>query len=176
VISITFRKDNIVMKKRELAFYELKIAFNDIALRELGLSVDDEDHVCDDESETILTIKDSYLKYSDEEYPIINHGEIELNLLENPHLMEILFGVWVKRRAESKGLKIVSFYQSSIRGTDRAQFIVNYEQPDSSISESKSDLFVNESVRILNLICKLNHTDHLYDFKTFDIDLKKNKK
>ena len=164
------------MKKRVIPFYELKIGFNDIALRELGLSIDDDDHVCDDEAETVLTIKDSYLKYSDEEYPIMNHNEIELNLLENPHLMEILFGIWVKRRAERKGLQIVSFYQSSIRGTSRAQFIVNYEQPDSSISESKSDLFVNESVRILNLICKLNHTDHLYDFKMFDIDLKKDKK
>lgn len=164
------------MPKREMPLYELKIAFNDIVLRELGLSIDEDDHVCDDEAKTVLTIKNSYLKYSDEEYPIINHGEIELNLLDNPHLMEILFGVWVKRRAESKGLKIVSFYQSSIRGTNRAQFVVNYEQPDSSISENKSDLFVNESVRILNLICKLNHTDHLYSFKEFDIDFKNLKK
>ena len=37
------------------------------------------------------------------------------------------------------------------------------------IKEQKSDDFINESLRMFNLITKLNHTSHLYDFKMFDI-------
>ena len=35
--------------------------------------------------------------------------------------------------------------------------------------EYRSDMFINESVRTLNLITKLNKSSHLYDFNEFDI-------
>ena len=35
--------------------------------------------------------------------------------------------------------------------------------------EIRSDDFMNECLRMFNLITKLNHTSHLYDFEIFDI-------
>ena len=35
--------------------------------------------------------------------------------------------------------------------------------------EYRSDSFKNESLRMFNLITKLNNTSHLYDFSIFDI-------
>ena len=41
------------------------------------------------------------------------------------------------------------------------------------IKEIRSDGFENESVRIFNLICKINKTEHLYDFNKFDVSVQK---
>ena len=160
------------MIKKHLTYAQAKLNFNDIVMRELNFDVDENDHLVDMNSETILTLKDKFIKYSEEEYPVIGFNEIELNLLENSRLMETIFGLWVKQRAESKGLSIASMYHSAIRGSDRGFFVVTYLQPDGEISEVRSDIYLNESVRIFDLICKLRHTSHLYDMNMFDIPIK----
>jgi len=161
------------VKKKKMSLHEIKVNFNDIAMRELGLDVDDDDHVLDIDSESVYTIKDKYIKYSEDEYPVIGFNEIDLNLIENPRLMEMLFALWVKRRAKRKGLEITSFYQSMIRGSNKGFFVVTYLGPDGETREAKSDVFLNESVRIFSVIAKLNHTSHLYDLEPFDIEIEK---
>lgn len=164
------------MTKREeqeyLRLHELKIAFNDIVMRELGLDVDDDDHIVDLTIDAVYTIKEKFLKYSDDPYPRLMPNEIEFNMLLNPKLFELLFGIWVQRRAASKGIELTSFYQSKLQGSEKGFFVVNYvvgQQP----MENKSEVFLNESLRIFNLICKLNGTEHLYRARInqFDIEI-----
>jgi len=157
-------------EKDALILYNAKIDFNDIICRELGLSVDDNDHVVDVDLESVLMINDKFIKYSDDQYPKLFHNEIDLNLIENPRLTEILFGRWVSRRAQSKGIEITSMYQSAIRGSNKGFFVVTYNV-GSEPREKRSDVFVNESLRILNLICKLNHTEHLYKARINNLDI-----
>ena len=157
-------------EKDALILYEAKLDFNDIVCRELGLSTDENDHIIDLDIESILMIKDKYIKYTDDQYPKLMHNEIDLNLIENPRLTEILFGRWVERRAQSKGIEITSMYQSAIRGSNKGFFVVTYDVLGEP-REKKSDIFVNESVRIFNLICKLNHTEHLYKTRLEKLDI-----
>ena len=161
------------MTKKEQKLFELKLAFNDITMREFGLGVDDDDHVFDIDTESVYTIKDKFIKYSDEPYPVLMGNEMELNLLENPRLMEILFGMWIQKRAERKGIEITSYYPALVQGSEKGFFVLTYivyGEP----REKKSGVFLNESVQIFDLVSKINHTTHIYKNKLpeFDIELK----
>ena len=108
---------------KKINMLELKINFNDVCMRELGLDIDDNNHIYDMDTESIYKMKDRFIKYSEDEYPVLAHDEIDLNLIENPRLMEILFGTWIikwknSRIARGQNIQdISSFYQSAIRGS-----------------------------------------------------------
>jgi hypothetical protein len=154
---------------------DLKIGFNDYCMRELGLDIDENDHIYDIESEAILQIKEKFIKYSEDLVPYLNFNEIDLNLIENFRLMETLAQVYLRRYADNNGMNIVGFSQSKIRGSRKGLFVVSHSV-DGEIKEITSDAYENESVRVFNLICKLNHRSHLYDFDKFDIIIEKDKK
>ena len=164
-------------KKRKVNMVELKASFNDITMRELGLDIDENDHIYDIETESLYVIKDKFLRYTDEEYPVFNHNEIDMNLIENPRLMEHLFGMWIPRWAKRNGnVEITSFYQSALRGSNRGLFVLTFINNKGETEEIKSDAYINESVRIFNLIAKLNHRQKLYKLDYFDIEIVKGDK
>ena len=147
---------------KEEQMHEIKIDFNNIVLREFKLGLDDYDHLYDKETNSIYQISERYIKYSEDMVPMLHVNEIDFNVIENPRLMEILFGMWVSKWEQRNGTKVTSYYQSAIRGSKKGFFVLTY-LVDGATKEFKSDVFVNESMRIFNLVCKLNHTDHLYD-------------
>ncbi len=164
------------MPKKAVNLTEIKVNFNDIVMRELGLDIDDNDHIFDMETESIYKVKEKYIKYSEDEYPVINHDEIDMNLIENPRLMEILFGTWVVKWAARKNVEVTSFSQIAVRGSNTGFFSMTYVE-NGEAKEVKSNIFINESLRIFNLVCILNHTDHIYDTTQFNIEiLRKDKK
>ena len=114
----------MVKNHKKLSLLDIKIRFNDICMRELGLDIDENDHIYDMDSQTIYTIKEKFIKYSEEEIPLLNLDEMDLNLIENPRLMETLFGYWVEARAKSKNLEITSFYQSSVVKSNSGSFVL----------------------------------------------------
>lgn len=156
---------------KKINMTEIKVNFNDISMRELGLDIDDNNHVYDMDTESIYTIKEKYIKYSEDEYPDIMKNEIDMNLIENPRLMEILFGMWIVKWASRKHVEVTSFYQSPIRGSNKGIFVMTYVASNGETKELKSDVYINDSVRIFNLISKLNHTSHMYDLTKFDMEI-----
>ena len=62
-------------------------------------------------------------------------------------------------------------HQSSIQGTDKGIFCYSYYNAGKTI-EVASDKFVFESVWVLNLLCKMNKSEHMYNFEEFDEILK----
>lgn len=154
---------------------EIKINFNDIVMREFGLDVDDEDHVYDMDTESVYQIKGKYLKYSEDVYPVIGAHEIDMNLIENPRLMEILFGTWIVKWAQRKNVEVTSFSHVQMRGSNKGYFVMTYVK-DNEKFDFKSDVFLNESLRIFNLVTKLNHRDHMYDVSQFDIEIERKDK
>lgn len=159
------------MAQKKINITEIKVNFNDISMRELRLDIDENDHIYDMDTESIYMIKEKYIKYSEDEYPNIMRDEIDMNLIENPRLMEILFGTWIVKWATRKQVEITSFYQSTIRGSNKGFFVMTYIDANGETQEMKSDVYINESVRIFNLISKLNHTSHMYDLTKLDIEI-----
>ena len=150
---------------------EIKINFNDICLREFGLDYDEDSmHVYNIDTMALYQVSEKFIKYVDEEYPIIHANEIELNLIENPRLMEIIFGIWIVDWQSRKDVEVSSYSQCSVKGTKAGYFAMTYIK-DGKTLDMKSDVFVNESLRIFNLVTKLNHTTHMYDLSQFDIEI-----
>ena len=156
-------------------FRSIKLDFNDICLREMGLDVEeDNNHVYDIEDGSVLVVTDKFIRYFYEDEDIkVAHNEIELNLIENPRLMEVMFNHYMVKYAAKKGWNVTSIYQSNNIGSSNGIFVITYIEEYSNTGETKnlqSDSFLNESLRIFNLICKLNHRTHLYkDLSRFNI-------
>jgi len=153
------------MTKKEKEFFNIKLAFNDAFMRETGLDIDDNDHIYDMEEQSIIQIKEKFIKYCDYEYPVLEHNEIDFNLIENPRLTEILAFRYLKNHIANE---IVAMDQSPIPGSDKGHFVMSYIKGDKTL-QMQSKAFTNESLRILNLICKINKTEHLYDFNAWDV-------
>ena len=141
----------------------------------MGLDVEeDNNHVYDIEDGSVLVVTDKFIRYFYEDEDIkVAHNEIELNLIENPRLMEVMFNHYMVKYAAKKGWNITSIYQSNNIGSSNGIFVITYIEEYSNTGETKnlqSDSFLNESLRIFNLICKLNHRTHLYkDLSRFNI-------
>lgn len=149
-----------------------KIRFNEICMREYGLDItEDDDYVYDIDTESILSFKERFIKYCDEYNPYLKPNEIEFNLLENSRMMEAIFAGFLMKYAMRHGQEIVSMHQSNIQGTDKGIFCYSYCNAGKTI-EVTSDKFVFESVRVLNLLCKMNKSSHMYNFEEFDEILK----
>ena len=158
------------MAKKKINMFEIKNNFNDIVMRELGLDIDDNGHLYDMNTQYIYCIKDKFIRYLEGEYDSLNHNEMDMNLIENPRLMEILFGTWIPKWGERKGVSITSYYQSAVRGSSKGFFVMTY-LVNGEVKDMRSDVFINESLRIFNLITKINHTSHMYDTSQFDIEI-----
>lgn len=149
--------------EREQELFELRVQFNDYVLRELGLDIDDDNYVYDIEREQILQINGKFIKYTelitDSQY-INKNKEIELNCIENAGLTEILAVRYIKYFCEKLGISLQSVSQECVNG-DNGYFSLAYIS-GGNILHKDSDCFTNESLRIFNLVCKLNKTERLY--------------
>lgn len=153
--------------KKKVITDELRIRFNDICMRELSLDITEDDKVFDMDTNTIIVYKDKYLKYYNGPYDKIRSNEIRFNLLENSNLLLVVFSVFLEKYSQAEGVYISSYYQSAMKGENG--YAAFCKEINGGSEEIHSDLFINESVRILNLICKVNGTTNRYDFDMFDI-------
>ena len=111
---------------KEEQMHEIKIDFNNIVLREFKLGLDDYDHLYDKETDSIYQISERFIKYSEDMIPILHTNEIDFNVIENPRLMEILFGMWVNKWEQRNAAKVTSYYQTAIRGSKKGFFVLTY--------------------------------------------------
>lgn len=155
-------------KKKQIITQDLKCAFNDFCMREMKLDVTDDDKVYDMNTDTILKYNDKFLKYPENEYTAIRPDEIEFNLLKNSRIMDSLLSKFLDDYQHRVGIEITSVFQSTpVRG-DYGYCAFTYLQNGKNV-EFRSNNYKNESLRMFNLITKLNHTEHLYEFDQFDI-------
>lgn len=155
--------------------FDLRSNFNDVCMREMHLDIDDYNHVVDVDTESILQIKEKFIYYPEYEYTIIPSNDIELNLLENSRLMETLFTLYLSKYFKRKNMQITveAISQDMIPGSEKGVTTISYLDTDHIVKQIISDKYVNESVRMLSLICNFNKTSHLYDLDNFDVVIEK---
>lgn len=155
-------------KKKDIITQDLKCAFNDFCMRELKLDITDDDKVFYIDTNEILKYNDKFLKYPEDEYTIIRPDEIEFNLLKNSRIMDSLLSRFLDEYQHRVGIEITSVFQSTPNKGVDGYCAFTYLQNGKNV-EYRSDNFKNESVRMFNLVTKLNNTSHLYDFEQFDV-------
>ena len=162
------------MARKKKNLFDLKVRFNDIVMRELGLDIteDDNNYLYNIDGDFILQIKGKFIKYFYEDYIILKHNEMEFNVLENPRLMEMIILPFISNYCDRKNVTFQSMSQVPTNENDKGRFIVSYiemnDKGERIIHDISSDAYINESVRIFNLICKINKTTNLYNFNEFD--------
>lgn len=174
------------MKKRESIYDyvtdDLREIFNDVCLRELGLDLTKEDLVYDIESNTVLQFDGLYLKYCPSKYTIINQSiEIPFNLIENPKLMTMLVSRYCINAMEKRGFKVLGLNQYITNQQKYLGYVALVIEPRAAImyngqiagyvrmQDIRSGVFINESVRLLSLLCKINGTGDMYDLSALDV-------
>lgn len=154
-------------KKNEITL-DMQINFNDIAMRELGLDYDEDTfRVYDIDSESLLQYNQKFLVYKDYDSPSLKADELELNLIRNVRIMDTLANNFIMKYAMRNGIDVNGVFQVGNKGVKGYTLFTYIE--NGVTKEYRSDMFINESVRTLNLIAKLNKSSHLYDFNEFDI-------
>lgn len=159
-------------KKKKDNLFKTMLIFNDAFMREVGLDIDDNDHVFNMETDSALVINEKFLKYRDYEYPVLNANEIDFDLLGNPKLCETLINMWLHDHINND---ILSLDQCIIPGSIKGTFVLSYIK-NGKTEQLKSDPFINESVRVFNLLCKITKRTHLYDFNSMDVVIERDKK
>lgn len=163
------------MPKKVVDMFELQQRFNDIVMRELGLDIDEHGYVLDMDTETIYTIKEKFIKYKEEPYTPVRHDEIEMNLLENPRLMETLALPFFTRYCTEMGWELHSASQCLDEASGNGYYLLSYIV-NGETHGITSKIWLNESLRIFDLICKLNKTEVLYKNIMNDFDIEINRK
>lgn len=160
------------MTKKEKKMLDLKINFNTIVMRELGLDYNEDGYIFkypdnEDDFAELLQIKEKFIKYSEEQYPIIAHNEIDLNLIDNPRLMEYLVYMYLNDNLANPIVSIEII--QAPEGGGLCYAVLSY-RTETEIKSISSDVFVNESVCLFNLICKIKKTTVLYRYlDEFDV-------
>lgn len=162
---------------------DLREIFNDVCLREMGLDLTKEDLVYDIESNTVLQFDGLYLKYCPSKYTIINQSiETRFNLIENPKLMTMLASMYCTKELNKKGYKVLGLNQYIVNQQKYLGYVaLSIERINPAVmyngqvagrivmQDIQSDSFINESVRLLSLVCKVNGTSDMYDLSALDV-------
>lgn len=161
---------------------DLREIFNDVCLREMGLDLTKEDLVYDIESNTVLQFDGLYLKYCPSKYTIINQSiETRFNLIENPKLMTMLASMYCTNVINKRGYKVLGLNQYITNQQNYSGYVALAVEPRSVVTyngqiagyirmqDIRSDVFINESVRLLSLVCKVNGTGDMYDLSALDV-------
>ena len=160
------------MTTKDKKLLDLKINFNTIVMRELGLGYNDDGYIFkypENESDfaELLQIKEKFIKYSEDQYPMIAHNEIDLNLIDNPRLMEYLVYMYLSENL-SNPIVSIEIIQAP-EGGGLCYAVLTYKT-ESEVKSIKSDVFVNESLGLFNLVCKIKKTTRLYGYiNEFDV-------
>lgn len=147
---------------------ELRIRFNDICMRELNLDVTEDNQIFDIKTQSILEYKDGVtLVYYEQENQYLRPNQYAMNLLENPRLLNILTGIFLESYSKQYNVYFTSLYTTNV--TSITGYAACTKLENGVNKEIRSAIFMNESVRLLHLICTLKHTTNLYNFNMFDV-------
>lgn len=141
---------------------ENNIEFGDLTLREIGLDVNEDNHIVDEETGMPILMKGKFLKYNHGPAKRVTRDEINYDPLNNSKLMNMLFGYY-SDKLESEGSRGIDMCASAI--TPNGKQVLKVKTGDDSI---QSNPYYNESVRLMDVICKLNDSGEdvsKYDFK-----------
>ena len=108
----------------------------------------------------------------DELKPIFERCDI---LLINESELRLLFNDEASLKELAVGLLDFGIGTIVIKQGAKGVFAMSYIK-NGKTECIKSDPFMNESVRVFNLICKITKRTHLYDFNDMDIIIERDKK
>lgn len=171
----TTRTVSIPKKKQREEFVsnitdELRIRFNQFCTTELGFDIDEQtERLYDLDTDELVVINEKFIKDYEGEYSDIRYyaNDTKLLLLDNAGLLTALFMIYLGKFNGT--MDVLTFQHSTSTKGDSGKFSCTIKGVNGINEIIESDSFMNESVRIFNIICKINKTVMRYNFKEFDV-------
>lgn len=158
------------IKERE-RYIKFRNRFNEIVMEELGLSIDDDtariievselDEYGDEEVRFIIYREDGKkLRWIDDVEDVLESDELEFDCLRNPRVMLALFTQFCANNIVGEPISHAFIKKND--GSKRGMFVYTIRDIKGNNVEYKSNLHVNESTQVLDLICQINSSLHYY--------------
>lgn len=125
-------------------------------MQEIGLDVDNKNHIIDQDTGNLIQYNGKNLKYTEESQSILR-SEMEFNPIENPKLMSHLFSYYTNKIHEEDG-RYVNIYYSVQDNPNTKKGAIELKEEKENIS-MKSASYNNDSLKYMDLILQLNGED-----------------
>jgi hypothetical protein len=144
--------------------------FNDIIMREIGLEIDDDLNIRDQDTGDLIQYKGKQVKLA-ESTTRAAKNEIPFDPINNSQFMANMFGYYTQKlHAEDENLSVNIFYQTdkTEEGKSRIEAKVSDNGNNCTLSSKE---YYNDSLKYAELISKLNGNN--IDFSEIDAPIKK---
>lgn len=139
-----------------------KDVFNEKVLQEIGLEVDEDGRLIDDETGSSIMFKGKLLKVNN-----VGKNDILYDPLENPAMMGKLFTYFLNKNEKETGVGTRTFGYGNSNKKDKSY--IELKKEDNSVVRSKS--YYNDSLKYAEIIFKMN--SDIYDEDLSPLDAKK---
>ena len=138
--------------------------FNSIVMNEVGLEVDPYGNIVDQDTRSILAMNGKYLTANGNK----DKSKIPFNPQYNFKLMQFIFGYYCKKLEQENGTHVNVVYTAQ---DDKEKKLASLGIRVNDNEEIESRCYHNESLRVMDLICRLNGSTNpdltKYDFSDF---------
>lgn len=141
-----------------------KEEFNERVLQDIGLEVEDDGTIVDDETGDTIQFKGKTIKVNN-----IGQNDIEFDPIENPSMMSKLFTYFLAKNEKETGVGTRTFAYSNSNKKDKSY--IELKKEDNTVVRSNS--YFNDSLKYADIIFKMN--SNVYDEDLSPLDSLKKK-
>ena len=136
--------------------------FNQRVLENIGLEIDCDNYIVDQDTGDRIQIRGKLLKTQD-----VDYDSIEYNPLDNPMMMNKLFGYFLYKNEQETGVGTRVFSHSTNNKKEKGY--VELVQEDNTVYKSSS--FYNDSLKYADIIFRMNSDLKPEDMKHLDLEI-----
>jgi hypothetical protein len=133
--------------------------FNIKVMHEIGLEVDKNNNIVDQDTGNTLTFKDKTIKY---ENANTRRDEVQFDPLSNPPMMNSLFDYYLNK-IEGEGKYVKEYHKSNNEKGEKG-----YIELKENKQNIRSGSYYNDSVKYADLILKINESKDDINLPAFD--------
>lgn len=133
---------------------------NKVIMEEIGLTVDDQNRVLDQDTRERIKFKDKTVKYSSQHPVTIGNNDIVFDPMNNRTLMNTLFEYYSHKLQEEDDVYVAMHYEQ--RSEDKSTL---YAKVDGKVLESKP--YHQEALKYVDVIKQLNGAENV-DLSQYD--------
>lgn len=135
--------------------------FNNKILQNIGLEIDEDNCIIDEETGDRLQIRGKYIKTEVGEQ---DYNCIEYNPLENPTMMNKLFGYFLDKNEKETGVGTRVYSHSTTNKKEKGHVIL-IQEDETTITSGN---YYNDSLKYADIIFKMNSAIKLEDLRPLD--------
>lgn len=126
-------------------------------MQEIGLDIDDNNHIIDQDTGVALQFKGKQLKYINNKKCRLERNEIPFDPVCDAKLMNNLFAYYINKINAEDGRYVNIYYSVQDKNSKKGSIILKEERDNITM---QSNSYYNDSLKYMDLILQLNGNDN----------------